>query len=146
MQKSPPDRWLEAWSAVFAANLIVPLLFAWELTRGGGRIGMGCAIAWLWLAGAFGLRHPRCPRFALLVGGWAVALSQTTPLLQMVCGAFALSCWHGGMHDKPLSEVGGFAVTALTGGLLLMAALLIGGILEVLSWSVTRTADGSRRP
>jgi hypothetical protein len=38
--------WLLAWSAIFTLNLIVPLAWAWDITRQGGRgwlvVGCGC--------------------------------------------------------------------------------------------------------
>src|SRR4051812_45955968 len=50
---SPPLGWLwwgVAWSVVFAANLVVPLLFGWTVTQQGGRIGMalGTFVLYAW--------------------------------------------------------------------------------------------------
>lgn len=44
--------WPVIWTAIYVANLILPLLLGWGVTSDGGRIGMICAIAALW---AFGL-------------------------------------------------------------------------------------------
>lgn len=45
--------WHLAWAAVFGANLIVPLLFGWDTTRGAGRVGLVLGIALMFSLGLF---------------------------------------------------------------------------------------------
>ena len=68
--------WYHAWTAVLAANLVIPIQFASGLFRGGGRGGMVMAIGLLWLMGALAGARSRRTRSALLAGGVGVALSR----------------------------------------------------------------------
>ena len=130
----PNSFWQATWPIVLAANLIVPSMFGLEVTRGGGRWGMGLAIALVWLSG-----HLACARFKVLgprlvIGGVFVGLSQFYPVLQIMAGSSSLDfvSWAGmaggefaGMPDR-LTEFGGFLATLLTGGQLLFVATLVG--------------------
>src|SRR3954465_10442095 len=82
--------WHHAWTAVLAANLVVPMGFASSVIGKGGRAGMALAVGVLWLAGDMAGSLSRRTRSALLYGGVVVALTQLLPLLQMIAGAISL--------------------------------------------------------
>lgn len=126
--------WHHAWTIVFAANLVAPTMFARGMVGEGGRVGMGVAVALLWLAGDLaGVRSPRS-RPVLLCGGLAVALTQFVPLLQFIAGLIGLRV--GGLvlpiprgefgFPGELSGPAAFVVTLVTGALLLLASWLVG--------------------
>lgn len=113
-----------SWSLVFAANLVVPLMAGWQITEHGGRIGMSCAIVGYWFVGVVACARGWSVGLALILGGVLVAASQLLPLLQLMAGMFSLMAWSpptGGteewMYKLRLSELGGFTVTTLTGGI-----------------------------
>lgn len=131
-----------AWFFVFALNLIVPALIGWQMTEDGGRIGMLAAGMLLLAVGYWICAVARQLGFALVVGGVAVALSQVFPILQMTAGivscalAEAMGLYSSGDDVNPLGtvagDVGSFALTLITGGLLMAAALAVGLALRVL--------------
>jgi hypothetical protein len=118
---------------VFAANLIVPLHWAWDITREGGRIGMACALFGWWVVGALTCVRPGPGRAALVLGGAFIALSQLYPVLQLFAGMVGLCAAaapageeHWSLISMGLSETSGFAATVVTGALLLFFALCSG--------------------
>lgn len=147
----PNSLWQAAWPIVLAANLTVPLMFGLEVTRGGGRWGMGLAIALVWLVG-----HLACARFKVLgprlvIGGVFVGLSQLSPVLQIMAGSASLDfvSWAGmtggefaGMPDR-LTEFGGFLATFLTGGQLLFVAILCGFAVAFITTSIAPHNDAA---
>jgi hypothetical protein len=141
-------RWAVVWTLVFAGNLVVPLLFGWDMTEGAGRVGMALAVPLLWLAGLLGAgRSARC-RPAAIAGGICVGLSQVFPLLHFATGVVSLGVTKQLLWGPPiLGEVGGprlasvsegFLATLLTGGLLLVAAASCGlvavTVLRAIGW------------
>jgi hypothetical protein len=137
--------WAARWTIVFALNLIVPLLLGWDMMRlTGGRDGLILATAMLWATGFWIGWRTRDGRFVLLTGGIFVALTQFYPILQ-VMAAIAGWCvargiifsWfppgseiHEFAHTRfPLSPgLHGFTVTIITGGLLIVAAIVLGWV------------------
>ncbi|HWB09567.1 MAG TPA: hypothetical protein VG826_10095 [Pirellulales bacterium] len=130
------------WLAVFALNLIFPLLMAWGMTAPDGRIGMLLAIIVLLALGFWICASARQVGFALVVGGVAVALSQIFPILQMMAGilGFALTkaigaaptpdgIAHDGLPDVE-TLAAGFVITMTTGGLLIAASTLAGLMIQ----------------
>ncbi len=126
---------LLAWLGVFAANLILPLFFAWSITRDAGRIGMLGAVLGLLATGALaGLARCRVG-IALVVGGVPVALSQLVGAPQIYAGSRGLLVAEAmGQMGKTrpgdpvgdmTSELGGFIATVVTGGILMGAALAL---------------------
>jgi hypothetical protein len=63
-------RW--GWFALFAANLPLPLLLAFDVTRGGGAVGMCVALVLLWLCGHLLARVPKLSA-RVAVGGVLLA-------------------------------------------------------------------------
>src|SRR3954451_1184612 len=114
--------WRLGWLAIFCLNLILPLPFGWDVTRGGGRAGMFIATVALWLWADHAVRRDRFPRFALLVGGGIVALSQFFAIPQILAGLAAMNIVASlGLASGAMSitnELGGFTATALTGAFL----------------------------
>jgi len=133
MSAPAPDRRALRWSwfALFVANLPLPLLLAFDVTRGGGAIGMCVALALLWLCG-HALAH-RVPKLSarVAVGGVLLAFGQFVPIGHTIAGLAALFAVEvlspGGCGA--LSEVQGFFVTVLTAGELLLAALALGTVI-----------------
>lgn len=138
-------KWSVWWSAVYAANLPVALFFGWIATEQGGRLGMAAGIAVLWTVGLAVCAWPGRLRQILVVGGWVVALSQMIVLPHIFIGTFALGSWgsitgaNSGI-DGPLTEVGGFAVTLMTGQPLMLLALVIGCLMYWLWPSIAEDA------
>jgi hypothetical protein len=122
------------WAAVFAANLIVPLLLGCMVTAGGGRAGMLVAMGLLWLLGHEGSGRVRNVGFVLIGGGSGVALSQLFPFLQFFAGMFSLTVGQRlglVVEAETTGELGGFLVTLMTGSLLIAVAALLGLVLRV---------------
>lgn len=119
------------WFALFVANLPLPLLLAFDVTRGGGAVGMCVALVLLWLCGH--TLAPRVPKLSarIAVGGVLLAFGQFVPVGHMIAGLAALFVVEvlspGGAGA--LSEVQGFFVTVLTAGELLLAALALGTVI-----------------
>ncbi len=129
-----PSRLHLAWFAVFAFNLVLPLLFGWGLTSATARIGMLMAVMILLAAGYWICSIQRDLGRLLVFGGAFVGLSQIYPILQIVAGlggmvvgqAFGQVSAGDQAAPAPLSQTGGFLVTLTTGGLLMMASLALG--------------------
>jgi len=122
-----------SWSLVFATNLFVPLLLAMSITERGGRLGMSCVILAYWFLGVVACARGWRFGLAMLVGGILVSASQLLPVLQLVAGMLSLMAWSPPtgdtgewMYKLRLSEIGGLAVTALTGGILMALACVSG--------------------
>ena len=124
------------WLIVFAANLVVPLIFASSLIQQAGRIGMIVAIVSFLIAGwYFGVRFPKI-RSRMLTGGTIVAASQLFPVHHIIAGsiAFKVTRLAGGAiwptDDDPFgriaTEFGGFLCTSVTGAILLSISMAIG--------------------
>jgi hypothetical protein len=129
--------WFGGWTLLYAANLIVPLMFGSSITADGGRAGMWLVVATLWAAGfAAGYRWGEMRR-ALAVGGILAALTQIYPLPHMFAGLLALAAWrrlageapNEYPHDTLHSDLGGFAVTLMSGGLAMVFAIMVGFLL-----------------
>lgn len=129
--------WHHAWTAVLAANLVIPITFAADLFNQGGEsrksqdVGMALAITILWLVGdIIGLRSSD-RRFKLISGGLVVAASQAFPLLQFFAGAASLLLLGSVLNDHdPKSGLLGFLTTLLTGSFLLLASYLAGSMIQ----------------
>ena len=128
--------WHFAWAGVFSANLIVPLWLGWEITRNGGRVGMFIAIAVLLASSLLALSRRPELRKSVVAGGVFTALTQVLPLVQMAAGLLSLS-----VVDQCCFEAGGFLVTILTAGLLLVAALACGVIIRATGRAVDRQIE-----
>ncbi|WP_074306640.1 hypothetical protein [Singulisphaera sp. GP187] len=127
--------WLLAWTAVFAANLVIPmtfanLIFSERKVNGEGQdLGMALAIAIVWLLGGMiGLKSSD-RRFKLISGGGAVAASQAFPMLQVILGLASLVFVSWALDD-PKSGFGGFLATLLSGSFLLLASYLAGVLIH----------------
>jgi hypothetical protein len=138
-ENTPAWPWQIGWSFVFGANLILPLLFGWEMTRRGGWIGMGCAIVVWWTLGLLACVCARRLATRLVYGGVLVALFQGCFIPHIIVGTISLGIWsalsgdavgdHVVMAGARFPEIGGFVVTFLTGGQLLFLALICGGVI-----------------
>lgn len=133
------------WAIVFGLNMVLPLLFSVEVTQHHGRFGMGAASLVLLIAGwvlcALSARTAR----KLILGAVIVALTQFFPILQIVAGSVSMGIAasiqqaDGGGGDSGrdevgfpeiTSELGGFMVTMLVGGILLAFASIIGFVVS----------------
>ena len=139
--KSPSPSWRGIdlpWLGVFLMNLPVPIYLALELTERAGRIGMSFAILVLLLFGHWLCSRSATSRRPLLAGGILVGLSQAWPALQIMAGlcGFEAAVLLGVMRNssqKIGSEPAGFVVTLVTGGILMLAAYLLGRLLRAVT-------------
>ena len=136
-----------AWLMVFLANLPIPLMFGWIFTAKHGRLGMAAAILLWWLMGHQICRTSRGFNLALVTGGLLVGLSQIFPILQSQAGAWSLGIGSKLGQVKPvhgeefmvLTELGGFLVTMLTGGILIAVALACGSVIRAITPGPSRS-------
>ena len=126
-------RWVFWWWVVFSFNLSFPLGMAWEITKQSGRIGIALATGVLFVSGLWaGIRNQEI-RAAALTGGILVAFSQFIPVIHILAGGFALFAM-GRLNTNDdasptiVSEREGFLVTLIAGGLLILAAMVLGYI------------------
>jgi hypothetical protein len=140
------------WSAVYGLNLILPLLYGWSMTNDGGRVGMFAMIAMLYAFGIWACRSNRSLGIVLTVGGGIVALTQLFPAPQIFAGMIGTSIANRieGVAKAPddVTEdintvLGGVIATGMTGGLLILLALVLGAIFWGLGRSVTRENHNS---
>jgi hypothetical protein len=94
---------------------------------------MALGIGVLWTIGLAVCAWPGRLRYALVFGGMGVALTQCIFVLHFFTGAVALEAWaavtrSGAGLDDPLSNLGGFAVTLMTGQPLMLLALAVGWV------------------
>jgi hypothetical protein len=112
-----------AWGGVFMFNILVPAFFGWLSTTESGRTGMVIAVVVQLCAGFWVCAKVRTIGLYLVIGGFAVALSQVFPILQFIAGAVALGIGRvlglANTEDNVTSEFGGFIVTMITGGILM---------------------------
>ncbi len=117
----------------------MPLQFAWSITRQSGRAGMLAGILCYFGAGCLVALKSRRVLMTVVYGGWVVAASQAVPFLQMISGIFGVTAAGAvGQSSKPgiegdlNGEAGGFIATVVTGGILLVAALVLGLVIRVI--------------
>jgi hypothetical protein len=141
--------WLFAWTLIYAANLIVPLMFAKEVTRDGGQIGMFAAVGMYWVLGLAGCVGYRRVAPVLVIGGGVIAATQVWPFLHMIVGLISLLICSmpldSGLGKPILGELKIFAVTILTGGQLLAVAALCGYVIMGVVRAGREARDGSQR-
>ena len=124
-----------AWPFIFGANMIIPLLFGWELVEQSG--AMGVILASIILLALGWLLFVVWPALALRLtfGSIFTALLQFFPIVHMIIGiiAFGITIELGQATDmndqvmpKITSELGGFIITSITGCSLLLFATGIG--------------------
>jgi len=138
-----PDKWEHPavqWSAVFVANLFVPLPLGFLFTStNGGSVGMFAAILVCWGVGLFFCVRPGRLGRMLIVGGSLVACTQMFIIPHIIVGLLALWVCHVTAEAGHFpttgfwAEVGGFAATLLTAQLLFVAALWLGGVRRLFS-------------
>jgi hypothetical protein len=133
-----------AWPFIFGANMIVPLLFGWELVEQSGALGVLFASVILLALGW--LLFVVWPALALRLtfGAIFTALLQFFPILHMILGiiAFGITLELGQaaeMNDQAMpritSELGGFIITSIMGCTLLLSATGIGTLfLFIFRW------------
>lgn len=138
--------WL-GWPIVLALNLPLALVFARPFTERHGRIGIVAAVAVAWALGwiVCYVRPELMRRF--LGGAVVVSLLQLVPVAQFFAGLIGLRLGrYAGFVDDPTevdleqvrSELGGFFVTAVAGGILMTLA-------AILSWLRYLMSAGRRR-
>lgn len=124
-----------AWPVLLVLNSSVPLLLGSRMIQEHGKWGVALAVL-LFATGGWVIcaRWPWL-RSRLLSGAGILALTQVFPLLQIIAGVIALkiAVRFGQARvasdfapDRIHSELGGFVVTAITGGILFCAAVVIG--------------------
>ncbi|MCA9050463.1 MAG: hypothetical protein KDA89_17120 [Planctomycetaceae bacterium] len=135
-----PTRGVIMWTALFAANLPLPVLFGCMIARGPARLGMLSVMVLLYAGGAV-LSYNRPTRSGwLFVGSAAVAISQLVPVLHIVSGAIALEAAVAVQVAGPDlkgpgttdSIAAGVLLTAVTGTLLLSAAAVAGMVMTTI--------------
>jgi hypothetical protein len=110
------------WSAVFLANLPVPLLLACIATDRVARVGMIAAIGTFYALGLESCRRAPVLRSLFIPGGLMIALLQLCPMLQFWAGGCSLGITHRlglSQEDAVAGLLGGYVVTLLTGAILL---------------------------
>ena len=134
-------RWHLAWATVFGVNLIVPLWLGWDMTSGVGRVGLVLAIVLWLLLGHLLCARSRKLRFLLVAGGVCVGLSQLLPLLQIWAGMNSgmIISMASGFSDRA-TGLYGFLMTLLTGGQLILVAIVSGQVVFLM-----KNAWGRRR-
>ena len=131
-----PRGWFQQvrWPAVFALNLIVPLMLATNFVPEKGNVGLASAIVVLYLAGWLFCRlGPECER-SLIRGGALIALTQLFPILQVLAGllAFGIMASLGAAVDADNANFGiqrerdAFAITMMVGLMLMSLAAGLG--------------------
>ncbi|WP_435018438.1 hypothetical protein TA3x_000412 [Tundrisphaera sp. TA3] len=137
-----------AWIAVFCANLPVPLFLAAGLTQKAGKGGMILAILLMLALGAMAVSASRKGGWAVVIGGWIVAVSQLMPVLHIIAGSMGMSAalggtkaYSAGLDDEP----GGFIATIVTGGILITIALAIGAVLLLVRAAFMRWSESQLR-
>ncbi|MCA1686781.1 MAG: hypothetical protein LC745_12600 [Planctomycetia bacterium] len=130
-------RWHFAWAVVFGVNLIVPLIFGSGVARGAAWLGVALAIPLMLILGHLLCARSRHLRVILVTGGVCVGLSQVMPMLQFLAGmtSFMVTIRLLGLPPDDdtrgpeiLTAPGGFLMTVLTGGQLMIAALVCGKV------------------
>ncbi|WP_171470905.1 hypothetical protein [Frigoriglobus tundricola] len=126
--RSSAREWRWGWAAVLLMNLPVALLFGFFVTSRSGAFGMLAGVFVVWLAGHFAVARFARVRGALIVGGICVAVLQVIPLLQIGAGLSAVAL----LADRAMeiSAAAAFAVTLMTGGQLIVAALVAGYLIR----------------
>ena len=123
--------WAAWWTLIYLLNLPLPLVLGGAVTDRGGKLGMALGVVVLWTVGLAVCAWSDWLRRAAIAGGFMVAITQFCFVLHFHAGVFALSSWsrmtgEGMGIGGPLSEVGGFAVTVMTGQPLMFLALAVG--------------------
>jgi hypothetical protein len=132
---------LIVWPFVFMANMILPMLFGWDLLDKAGSIGVLCATLALLIPGWLLIAIWPTAGKRLIVGAILVALLQFFPVLHIILGviAFEVTAYLGQateMNDLQSAsidtEFGGFIITMLVGSGLLVIAIGMGTILYLI--------------
>jgi hypothetical protein len=130
--------WHLAWAAVFAANLVVPVMLGWEVTRRGGRGGLVGAVVLLWVAGHLLVARVPAIGQAVVLGGLVTAATQVYPMLQGMAGVTSL--WMVEWLSNPaagremfldgMNDATAFAATLLTAAQVGVVALVCGPVVR----------------
>lgn len=129
--------WL--WPLLFGVNLITPLMFASAITEDAGWYGVLFASVLFLLGGwLIGRRH-KVNGDRLSLGSAVLGITQLMPFLQIIAGVFGfeaaqrLGAAKAPNDQSALGEIttglGGFICTFVTGGILVVAAFLLGSLL-----------------
>jgi hypothetical protein len=131
--------WHLAWVTVLAANLVLPAQLGWEVTRGGGRLGLVAAVVLLWAAGHLLLARGPALGEPLVLGGVVTAAAQFFPVLQLMAGLTSL--WVVERLTGPpeahlpfgsgLTDAKAFAATILTAAQVAIVALVFGPVVRL---------------
>ncbi len=129
------------WLGVFVVNLIVPGMFAYGVVDQFGLIGVLLAIVLVFLVGGVVFSYRKGFAGPVMVGGLLVASFQLFPIAQLLAGMFGIlfaqslgfvgDDFDGGLEIAGISS--GFVVTIVTGGLLILAATVIGILVRVVT-------------
>jgi len=147
-------RWHLAWAVVLAANLIVPALLGWEVSRQGGRGGLVTAALVLWAAGHLLLARVPAIGEPVVLGGVVTALTQFFPVLQMMAGLTSLWVVErvSGVPDADRPFSGGmtdakaFAATLFTAAQVGVVALVFGPVVRLFAEFVADAAQSPSTP
>jgi len=128
---------LTAWATVFVVNMAMPVFFAWSITGESGRIGMIAASVVLFGCGCWICLMARRLAKGLIVGAVLVALTQVFPALQILAGILGLAVAEA-LHlsqyrdrgPEITTELGGFVVTLITGGILMGLSGVTGTLVQ----------------
>jgi len=127
-----------AWGGVFSFNIFIPLIFGWMSTTESGRTGMAIAIVVQLCAGFWVCARVRTIGHYLVIGGFAIGLSQVFPIPQFVAGLVALIIGRGlgvaNTEDNVTSAFGGFIVTMITGSILMALSAGCGFLVKQLGF------------
>jgi hypothetical protein len=124
-------KWFKYWTIVYFLNVFMPLLLAIQVTSTDSRIGVGIGIGICWLLGLAIQYLPKSIRSSTISGSIVIGIFQFLPLspLSLIAGMLAeysiktltgLDIGSSGFNGI----LAGFAVTIVTGQILLLIALV----------------------
>lgn len=142
-RSSEPEPPIMPWSALYLANLPLPMFMGFCVAYGPGVIGMAVGIAGLYLAGRGACRADSWGVLMFSYGGTLVAGLQMFPVLQLIAGMLgvgtASALGQGGSADNslPLTAAGGLIATLVTGVVLIACATVAGFVLMAFRYAVS---------
>jgi hypothetical protein len=131
-------RRIQLWCRVFILNLLLPSFLSLTWIKEQAWVGMLGGILTCWIFGTGICWYSRVLGTSLFWGGLVVGLSQMFFWLHFVVGDWALRTWREllSLPDQDFfsldTALGGFSVTVLTGGILMILSILLGMLVMAL--------------
>jgi hypothetical protein len=132
------------WTAVYLLNLILPVLLGWAITNDEAKIGCLTTIVFFYGLGLWASLIKISYFKKLILGGFIVGVLQCCPILHLGFGVIANAIVESAGHATPAppptiqdgirepsivnSVIGGMMMTLLTGGPLILIAVVLGAL------------------